>query len=123
YVRRAFKYRHTVRIQPGLRRGNRAAEETAGPAARVSRAAGSVISNDLARLLPGADDGAAAADLGSVRTLAGGRIGDLFSVRKKKERAGDAGAIGHATSVASAAGRSTAPLQTDSRHPRCGPGN
>jgi hypothetical protein len=79
-VRRAFEYRHAIRLRAGFAGRNRAAQEAAGASAFVPRAVRAVIPHHFDCVLRGADIGPAAGDVDPVLRVAGDRIGDLLSV-------------------------------------------
>jgi len=84
HVRRPRQYRHAVRVHRGLGGRHRAAQDTARSPARVPRAWVAMATDGLHPLLPGADDGIASGDLGTILRLAVYRIRDLFPVRTQE---------------------------------------
>src|SRR5208337_3899997 len=86
-LRRTIQHRHAVRVHPGVGGRHRPAEEATRQAARVPRAVRAAVPADLDRLLPGADDGPAAADVAAVLRMARDRAGDLLVLQPVPQHA------------------------------------
>ena len=80
-----IEYRHAVRVHRRVGGRDRAAEETAGPSAHLPRAVGAAGADPVDRVLPGSDDGPAAADVDPVFRVAGDRVGGVFHVRAEAD--------------------------------------
>ena len=87
HFRRPGEYRDAVRVHRSVGGRDRAAPPAAGPAARLPRAGIAVPAGAVDCYLPGADDVAAARDVGAVRGVADRWIRDLLPVRAQAQRA------------------------------------
>ncbi len=75
------EYRDAIRVHHRFARRDRAAQDPARPSTRIPGTGVAVAADDFHRLLPGADDGLAAGNLGTLFRLAADRFRDLLPVR------------------------------------------
>ena len=82
------EHRDVVRVHHRLARRDRAAQDPTRSQTRLPGARIALAADDFHRLLPAADDGPAAGNLGEILRLAADRLRHLFPLRPQAQRPG-----------------------------------